>query len=494
MTAERTCVLVAGGGPAGTMTAALLAREGLDVILCEKDQFPRYHIGESLLTSAIPLLEFVGAAKRVESHGFVKKYGAYFRVKRDQPAGHIDFGRLARYQYSYQVLRSEFDAILLDHARECGASVRERTAVSSVQFENGRPVAAATRSTDGSVGSIAFDYIVDATGQAGLLSAQYFKNRHEEVAFANVAVGGYFRGARPYRDFHGIERPGAFSMEALTDGSGWTWAIPLHDGTLSVGVVVHRDVYKRRRDDWQSREQYFAATLELSPDVTSLIRGAPREGDVRIWRDYSYFAAAFAGPGYRLAGDAAGFIDPLFSTGVHLAFLGAVSSAATICAALRGELAEDAAERFHERFLRQSYTRLMVTVAGFYRQIRNQEALILPSISRENFQQAFDLIQPIVSGNVDVQADEIDPDLLARALEYSTAMMLEVHGIDSNNWLAGLVCTRMMDESINHLEAVDGIFIRLKRGQLGVERLGKVGAALAGAKKGIIRGAIALAG
>jgi len=491
---ERTRVLVAGGGPAGAMTAALLAREGFDVILCEKDQFPRYHIGESLLTSAIPLLEFAGAAERVERHGFVKKRGAYFRVKRDQPAGHIDFGRLARYQYSYQVLRSEFDAILLDHARESGADVRERTAVSSVQFENGRPVSADMRNADGSTGSVAFDYMVDATGQSGLLSAKYFKNRHEELAFANVAVGGYFRGARPYRDYHGIERPGAFSMEALTDGSGWTWPIPLHDGTLSVGVVVHRDIYQNRRREWQSPEQYFARTLELSPDVTSLICGTQREGDVRSWRDYSYFAAAFAGPGYRLAGDAAGFIDPLFSTGVHLAFLGAVSSAATISSTLRGELAEDAAARFHERFLRQSYTRFMVTVAGFYRQIRNQEALVLPSISRDSFQLAFDLIQPIVSGNVDVQADEIDPDLLTRALNYTTAIMLEVHGIASNNRLASLACTRMMDDSVNRLEPVDDMFIRLERGQLGVERLGRIGAALAGAKKSIIRGAVALAG
>ena len=415
-------------------------------------------------------------------------------MKRDQPAGHIDFGRFGRYRHSYQVLRSEFDAILLDHARECGTSVRERTAVASVQFEGGRPVAAITRSADGSVGKVTFDYIVDATGQSGLLSAKYFKNRHEEVAFANVAVGSYFGGARPYRDDHGIERPGAFSMEALTDGSGWTWAIPLHDGTLSVGVVVHRDVYKTRRRAGQTPEQYFARTLDLSPDVSSLISATPREADIRTWRDYSYFAASFAGPGYRLAGDAAGFIDPLFSTGVHLAFLGALSSAATICSVLRGELAERAAERFHERFLRQSYTRLMITVAGFYRQIRDQKTLVLPSISRENFQLAFDLIQPIVSGNADVQADEIDPDLLARAVKYTTDIMLEVHGFDSNNRLAGLLCTRMMDESINRLGAVDAMFIRLERGRLGVERLGKIGAALAGAKTNIVRGAIALAG
>ena len=136
----------------------------------------------------------------------------------------------------------------------------------------------------------------------------------------------------------------------------------------------------------------------------------------------------------------------------------------------------------------------MVTVAGFYRQIRNQDALVLPSISRESFQLAFDLIQPIVSGNVDVQADEIDPDLLTRALNYTTAIMLEAHGIDSSNRLASLACTRMMDESVNRLEPVDDMFVRLERGRLGVERMGRIGAALAGAKKSIIRGAVALAG
>src|ERR1700738_707420 len=117
MMTERTRVLVAGGGPAGSMTAMLLAREGFDVVVCEKDRFPRYHIGESLLTSVIPLLEFVGALERVERHGFVKKYGAFFRIKHDQPAGYIDFTKLSRYPHSFQVLRSEFDAILLDHAR-----------------------------------------------------------------------------------------------------------------------------------------------------------------------------------------------------------------------------------------------------------------------------------------------------------------------------------------------------------------------------------------
>ena len=345
------------------MAAALLAREGVEVTLLEKETLPRYHIGESLLTSALPMLEFVGALQWVDGHGFVRKYGGFFRMKHGEAPGHIDFTKQSKYRYSYQVVRSEFDQLLFEHARACGARAYDGTRVTDVAFDDGRPVSASVVDATGAERTVRFEFLVDATGQAGLLSSRYFKNRRAEAALANVAVGAYYRGASTYRDDAGREHPGAFSMEALTDGSGWTWAIPLHDGTLSVGVVLHKDVFRRRKEELRSNEAVFAHGLERCPDVSRLLAGAVRGDDIRVWRDYSYFAGTYAGPGYRLAGDAAGFIDPLFSTGVHMAFMGALSSAATICSELRGEFAPQELERFHTDYLDQAYARLSITVA-----------------------------------------------------------------------------------------------------------------------------------
>jgi len=485
-----TRVLVAGGGPAGSLAAAMLAREGVDVTLVEKEHFPRYHIGESLLTSILPTLEFVGAAERVEAHGFVKKYGGYFRMKHGEVPGHIDFSTQGRYKHSYQVVRSEFDNILFEHARAVGARATDRTAVTDVEFDGGRPVAAKVRRPGGSVERIEFDHLVDATGQSGLLSARYHRDRRAEETFANVAVGTYFRGAKAYRDVAGVEHPGAFSMEALTDGSGWTWAIPLHDGRLSVGVVLHRDTFRARRHDLGSDEAVFADGLTRSPDVTSLLENAVREGKARIWRDYSYFARDYAGPGYRLAGDAAGFIDPLFSTGVHMACMGALSAAATICSEIRGDHPADDLAKFHHGYLAQAYTRLVITVAGFYRQLHNQREIVLPGVTGADFQRAFDLVQPVVSGTMDLDTDEVSAEVVDRAMRYTADMMREAHGLTTSNRVAKFMSIMDDERMAGRLAAVDGMYIRMVRGQLGVARLGPVESAFGAVRRRVIRGLV----
>lgn len=466
----RCCVAVIGGGPAGSSTATLLAREGVEVVLLERDKFPRYHIGESLLLSARPMLAFLGVDEKIAAHGFVKKYGAYFKVKQGLRPGHIDFTRSrGPYKHSYQVVRSEFDTILLDHARSQGAQVFEETRVDAIDFEGDRPVSLAWTRKDGTTGQLTFDYLVDASGLSGLMASRYLKNRQYQENFANVAVGRYYRGYKPYK----ADEPGAFFMESLSNSSGWIWYIPLHNGTVSVGVVIHRDVFSQMKTECGGDlNATFEAGLRLCPEVSQLLAEAHPEGETHVWQDYSYVADCFSGPYYRLAGDAAGFIDPFFSSGVHMAFLGALSAAATICASLREEVAEADAAAFHDRCVRRAYTRFVLAVSGVYAQIRNQQEIVLHGVKNEDLQMAFNMLQPVVSGAADSNQSDVPPAVLAKAVDYLGGAALEAHQIDTRNAVSKLLSKHRSDEfiDIHSAGAINGWYIRMERGRLGLAR------------------------
>ena len=466
-------VAVIGGGPAGSVTAGLLAREGVEVAVFEKERFPRYHIGESLLLTAMPTFEFLGVDQKIAAHGFVKKYGAYFKIKQGLKPAHINFRRRGKlHQHSYQVVRSELDKILLDHAADVGAQVFEETRVDSIEFDGERPIALNWARQQGESGRIAFDYLVDASGLSGVVAAKYLKSRTYQDNFANVAVGRYYRGYRPYKE----DEPGAFFMEALTDGGGWVWYIPLHDGTVSVGVVIHRDGFARLKQECAGDiARTFDAALELCPEVKQLLASATAEPQTHVWQDYSYVAERFAGPHYRLAGDAAGFIDPFFSSGVHMAFMGALSAAATICSSLKGEVDESQAASFHDRTVRRAYTRFVLAVAGVYAQIRNQKEVVLHGVKNEDLQLAFNMLQPIVSGAADSSQAAVSKRVLAEAVNYIGGAALEAHGINTKNSVARLLGKKKPEgpdefANISSAGAIDGWYIRMERHKLGLVR------------------------
>lgn len=356
---RRTQILVIGGGPAGSTVAGFLAREGVDVTVVEREVFPRYHIGESLLPSCLEILGLLGARDAVEAHGFQRKPGAYLEWKGEQWS--LDFGELrGHYQHAFQVPRGEFDHLLLKHARSQGATVREGIHVRELLFDGERPCGAVCVARDsGEAFDIQFDHLVDASGRAGVMATRYLRNRQFHKVFQNVAVWGYWQGAQrlPGR------QDGAIAVGSIPDG--WLWAIPFSDGQMSIGVVLHKDAFLAARRTSSLAELYREA-IAASPLLTRITSGGTLVSDLKVEQDYSYTSERFCGPGYFMAGDAACFLDPLLSTGVHLAMYSGMLASASLLSLLRGEVSETEASGYYQQSYRRAYLRFLVFVAAFY--------------------------------------------------------------------------------------------------------------------------------
>jgi flavin-dependent dehydrogenase len=348
--AEICDVAVIGGGPAGSTAAALLARRGYKVIALEKAHHPRFHIGESLLPMNLPLFERLGVLGKVSALGVFKR-GADFEADNESGYNTYAFERAIGNSppHAYQVWRQDFDKMLYDHARECGAAAREGHEVVRVEQRGPRETGLEVRTDTGRSYCIQARYVVDASGRDAFLSA-HKKLRRKNHEHQSAAIFGHYRGAEPRAG----EDAGNISIYRFQHG--WMWMIPLPGGVMSVGAVCRPDYLKQRKG---RSVEFLIDTLKLNPALWQRVERAELIGnEVRVTGNYSYDSTRMGGPGWVLVGDAFAFLDPVFSSGVYLAMSGAEQAVDVVDGALRQPADEKALLRKLERRQRAGMARI----------------------------------------------------------------------------------------------------------------------------------------
>lgn len=321
-------VVVIGGGPAGATVATLVAAQGRRVQLFERDHFPRFHVGESLVPETYWVFKRLGMLPKLRQSRFVQKHSVQFVSGGGRVSAPFYFrdNRAHESSQTWQVVRSEFDQLMLDNAREHGVEVHEGTRVVDVLIEDGRALGVKVKTADGSLTEVRAPVTVDASGQVGLLQKR-LRLRVWDPVLAKGSVWTYWRGAQ-----RGEGRDeGATGVIQTPDRQGWFWYIPLHDDLVSVGVVAPIEQLFKGGDGFAAA---YDEAVERCPAVKERIAAAERATGHFAAKDYSYRSRHLAGDGWVLVGDAYAFLDPLYSSGVLLALKSGELAADAICAGL----------------------------------------------------------------------------------------------------------------------------------------------------------------
>jgi len=380
-------VAVIGGGPGGSSTATALARRGRSVVVLERERFPRFHIGESQLPWTNEILRALGVRDTIAGSGFVEKWGASFRGPDGPEERYADFSNALETPtpQTFQVLREKFDEILLRHSEKSGARVLEEHRLLDAEFDSdGVTLGFADRL--GGAGTMRVGVVVDASGRAGILVKRFGRHEHDPLLL-NIAVHAQYEGIPRAAG----RRAGDIRMFTRPD-MGWLWFIPLSDTVISVGAVIPQVVH--RRESKATPEESLTHYLANTPAALPLLERARRVSPARFDADYSYLATRMAGDRWVAVGDAAAFLDPVFSTGVMLAMQGGLEVAEAIDTGLRtGDVSARAFARY-ERAVRGRYHHFRRFAVGFY-----DPAFRKLWYSRPPIRGIFDAVVSVLAGN-----------------------------------------------------------------------------------------------
>ena len=325
---DRYDVIVIGAGPAGAGTATLLAEQGHSVLVLERSTVPRFHIGESLIPETYWSLQRLGLIDQLKASAYPKKFSVQFFSEGMKPSKPFYFDEYNPHESSqtWQVERGDFDKMLVDNAVAKGATVRTEAHVTEVLFEGDRAVGVKVK-LDGQEREIRCRVVADASGQSSFI-VNRLGLKTQDTRLRKASVWSYFKGAHrdPGRD------EGATLILQTEGKHSWFWYIPLRNDIVSIGCTGSMSYMFAKGSD---PESVFQRELSRCPALQGKLQNAQRHTEYFVTKDYSYFSKQPAGPGWVLVGDACGFIDPVYSSGVYLALKSAEFVADSVSAALK---------------------------------------------------------------------------------------------------------------------------------------------------------------